>query len=412
MATVALLGTLDTKGVEYGYLRDRIAATGCRVIVIDAGIMGEPAIEPDVTRAEVAAAAGEDLAALIAGGDRGAAVAAMGRGAGAILARMSSDVHGAVGMGGSGGSSLAGVAFRDLPIGFPKLIVSTIASGNVRALVGGSDVTLMHSVVDISGLNQMLARVLDNAAAAISSMAAAYASARPWEGDRPVIGATMFGVTTAAVTTARRWLEDHGYEVLVFHATGAGGMAMEALMRTGYITGVLDVTTTELVDELVGGVLSAGPDRLETAGELGLPQVVSLGSLDIANFGPLDTVPERYRDRNLSVHNPAITLMRTTAEECARIGATMAAKLNKARGPLTVFIPTAGISAIAVEGGVFWDPAADEALIGKLKANLDPAIEVVEMDTHINDPVFATAMAERLDRHYRAWSATGVSEST
>lgn len=308
-------------------------------------------------------------------------------------------------MGGSGGSSLAGRAFQTLPVGFPKLIVSTMASGNVRAYVGGSDITLMYSVVDISGLNRILERVLDNAAAAISGMARSFATARPIEGDRPVLGATMFGVTTAAVTTARRWLEEHGYEVLVFHATGAGGMSMESLMRSGHITGALDVTTTELVDEIVGGILSAGPDRLETAGEMGLPQVVSLGSLDIANFGPIDTVPDRYRDRNLYEHNPAITLMRTTAEECARIGEVLAEKLNRARGPLTVFIPSRGTSGIAVPGGVFHDPTADEALIGKLRANLEPSVEVVEMDTHINDPAFATAMAECLDRHYRAWKS-------
>jgi uncharacterized protein (UPF0261 family) len=411
VATVVLVGTLDTKGVEYGYLRDRIRRAGCDVVLVDAGVVGEPTIAPDVSRTEVAAAAGRDLAELVAAGDRGAAVAVMADGAAEILREMwaSGSLHGACGMGGSGGSSLAGKALQALPVGVPKMLVSTMASSDVRAYVGGSDVTLMYSVVDISGLNRILERILDNAAAAIAGMAIGYASARVVESDKPVIGATMFGVTTDAVTTARRWLEDRGYEVLVFHATGAGGMSMEALMRSGHITGVLDVTTTELADEVVGGILSAGPDRLGTAGALGLPQVVSLGSLDIANFGPIDAVPERYRERNLYEHNPAITLMRTTPEECARIGEVMADKLNQATGPLTVFIPRRGISGIAVEGGIFWDPAADEALIGKLKANLDPSVDVVEMDTDINDPVFATAMAERLDEHYRAWASPRVS---
>jgi uncharacterized protein (UPF0261 family) len=263
----------------------------------------------------------------------------------------------------------------------------------------------MHSVVDIAGLNGVLRRVLRNAAGAAAGMARAYEDRDLSPSGRPVIGATMFGVTTAAATTARRRLEELGYEVLVFHATGAGGRSMEALMREGYITGALDVTTTELADELIGGVLSAGPERLETAGSLGLPQVVSVGSLDIANWGPIDTVPDRFRDRNLYEHNPAITLMRTSPEECGRLGEVMAAKLNSAEGPLTVFIPLRGTSAIAVAGGPFHDPEADEALIGKLKANLDPAIEVVEMDTDINDPVFATAMADTLDRHYRAWES-------
>jgi uncharacterized protein (UPF0261 family) len=405
VATIALLGTLDTKGEEYAFLREAVEAAGCDTVLLDGGVIGEPAAAPDVTREEIAAAAGVDLPALIEAGPRSSVVSAMARGAGTILAGMLAEgrIHGVLGMGGSGGTSLVAGAVRDLPIGLPKLIVSTMASGDARPFVGGSDVTMMHSVVDIAGLNGVLRRILRNAAAAAAGMARTYQDRDLSPSGRPVIGATMFGVTTAAVTTARRRLEELGYEVLVFHATGAGGMSMEALMREGYITGALDVTTTELADELIGGVLSAGPERLETAGSLGLPQVVSLGSLDIANWGPIDTVPDRFRDRNLYEHNPAITLMRTSPEECGRLGEMMAAKLNRAEGPLTVFIPLRGTSAIAVAGGPFHDPEADEALIGKLKANLDPAIEVVEMDTHINDPVFATAMADTLDRHYRAW---------
>jgi len=222
---------------------------------------------------------------------------------------------------------------------------------------------------------------------------------------KPLIGATMFGVTTPCVTKAREWLEERGYEVLVFHATGAGGKSMEALMKAGFITGSLDITTTELVDELVGGVLSAGPDRLEMAGALGIPQVVSLGALDMCNFGPKETVPPKFKDRNLYVHNATVTLMRSTEEECAELGRIIARKLNKATGPLTVFIPLGGVSMIAVPGGPFYDPAADAALIRELKAGLRPDVEVVEMATDINDPSFATAMAERLDELYRTWAA-------
>ena len=404
---MVLLGTLDTKGREYEFLGGRVRAAGAETLLIDAGVVGDPQTAPDISHDEVAAAAGESLAALAAAGDRGAAVAAMARGAGTILARLHAEgrLHGVLGMGGSGGTSLVSQATRALPLGVPKLIVSTVASGNTRAYVGASDLTLMYSVVDIAGVNSVSERILGNAAAAAAGMARHYAAFRPAAGGRPCLGATMFGVTTPCVTEARRQLEEHGYEVLVFHATGVGGMSMEALMRSGQITGVLDVTTAELADELAGGVLAAGPDRLEVAGELGLPQVVTLGGLDIVNFGPMETVPERYRRRNLHRHNPAVTLMRTTPEECARLGRIIAAKLNRAAGPLTLFIPRRGFSAMGAEGGVFRDPEADEVLIRELRETIDPAVEVVEMDTDINDPAFAHAMARRLHEHYQAWAA-------
>jgi uncharacterized protein (UPF0261 family) len=407
VATVVLVGTLDTKGREYEFLRERVLAAGCEVILVDAGVIGDPQVVPDITHEEVAAAAGEDRATLAAAGDRGAAVEAMGRGAGKVLGRLHAEgrLHGVLGMGGSGGSSIIGRAMQSLPIGVPKLIVSTMASGDTRPYVGASDIALMYSVVDIAGINTLSERILGNAAAAMAGMAAAYAVFRPAGSTRPLIGATMYGVTTPCVTAARQWLEDRGYEVLVFHATGTGGRSMEALMASGHITGALDITTTELANEVVGGVLSAGPDRLEMAGSLGLPQVVSLGALDMGAFGPIDTVPGKYRERNLYRHNPAVTLMRTTPEECAALGRLMAAKLNRATGPLTVFIPCRGISAIATRGEVFYDPKADQALIAELKAGLDPSVEVVEMDTDINDPVFAHAMAQRLHEHYQAWES-------
>ncbi len=406
MASVVLLGTLDTKGSEYAFLRDRVRDAGCDVILVDAGVMSERS-PGDITADEVARAAGEDRAALAAAGDRGPAVAAMTRGAVTVIRRLYDEgkLHGILGMGGSGGSSLISAAMQALPVGVPKLLVSTVASGDTRPYVGTSDIAMMYSVVDIAGINGISEKILTNAAAGIAGMAKATEGFVSHVEKKPLIGATMFGVTTPCVTTAREWLAEKGYEVLVFHATGAGGRSMEALMEAGFITGVLDSTTTELADELVGGVLSAGPDRLEMAGRLGLPQVVSLGALDMVNFGPLDTVPAEFKDRNLYVHNATVTLMRTTKDECAELGRMIATKLNAAKGPLAVFVPLRGVSMIDVEGKPFYDAEADAALMGELRAGLSPDVELVEVDTDINDPAFATAMAERLDALYTAWAA-------
>ena len=406
MASVVLLGTLDTKGPEYAFLRDRVREAGCDVILVDAGVMSDRS-PADISADEVAAAAGEDRAALAAAGDRGPAVAAMTRGASAVIRRLFDEgrLDGILGLGGSGGSSIIAAAMQALPVGVPKMLVSTMGSGDTRPYVGTSDIAMMYSVVDIAGINGLSEKILTNAAAGMAGMAKASAAFVSKIPPKPLIGATMFGVTTPCVTTAREWLEAHGYEILVFHATGAGGRSMEALMKSGFITGSLDITTTELVDELVGGVLSAGPDRLEMAGSLGIPQVVSLGALDMCNFGPKSTVPEKFRDRNLYVHNATVTLMRTTKEECAELGRIIARKLNTATGPLTLFIPLGGVSMIDVPGAPFHDAAADAALIRELKAGLRPEVEVVEMATDINDPAFARAMAERLDELYRSWAA-------
>lgn len=399
MATVVLLGTLDTKGAEYEYLRGLIEQhSGCDVLLIDAGILGEPQVSADVSRHEVAEAAGSAIDSLVAANDRGAAVATMARGAARIVSDLFEQgrVHGILGLGGTGGSSLISEALRALPIGVPKLLVSTVASGDTRPYVGARDITMMYSVVDIAGINRVSARILGNAAAAIAGMAVAYAGSDAEPEEKPLIGATMFGVTTPSVTRAREWLEQRGYEVLVFHATGTGGQSMEALVDGDFLAGVLDITTTELADNLVGGVFSAGPNRLEKAGEKGLPQVVSLGALDMVNFGAMDTVPERFADRNLYVHNPTVTLMRTTPDECAALGRQIAEKLNAARGPVALFIPRKGISAIATEGGPFHDPAADTALIETLLQNLEANVEVHDLDMEINDPQFAEAMASRM----------------
>jgi uncharacterized protein (UPF0261 family) len=301
---------------------------------------------------------------------------------------------GVLAAGGSGNTAIATAAMQALPVGVPKLMVSTVAAGNTRDYVGASDLAMMAAVTDVAGINSISARILANAAAAMAGMVQAPPVELPEQ--RPLIAATMFGVTTPCVTAAREALEQGGYEVLVFHATGTGGDAMEGLIDSGYMTGVLDITTTELCDRLVGGVLDAGPDRLEVAGRHGLPQVVSLGALDMVNFGARDTVPPQFEQRNLYVHNPSVTLMRTTPEECAELGRIIAGKLSGARGPVALFMPLKGVSAIDVEGGPFYDPAADQALFEALRANLSDNVELNELELDINDPEFAHAMVDKL----------------
>jgi uncharacterized protein (UPF0261 family) len=395
--TVVLVGTLDTKGAEYQYLRERLQLAGVRALLVDVGTLAPPGTEPDVTRQEVAATIGMDVDALAAARDRGRAVSAMADAAAALVRRLYAEgrCDGVLAAGGSGNTAIATRAMRALPVGLPKLMVSTVAAGDTRDYVGASDLTLMASVTDVAGVNSISARILANAAAAMAGMV----NAPPVElGERrPLIAATMFGVTTPSVTAAREELERRGYEVLTFHATGTGGRAMEGLVESGFLAGVLDVTTTELCDELVGGVFSAGPGRLEVAGRLGLPQVVSVGALDMVNFGARDTVPARFESRNLYVHNPSVTLMRTTPEECAELGRQIGRKLSAARGPVALFVPLRGVSAISIEGGPFHDPAADEALFTALRDNLAGNVELHELDTHVNDPRFAAAMAARLD---------------
>jgi uncharacterized protein (UPF0261 family) len=394
--TVVLVGTLDTKGREYAFIRDRLREIGVEVVVVDVGVY-EPTVAPDIGRDEVARAGGADVSELAEAADRGAAVTAMAQGAVAVLQRLHAGgrLHGVLGVGGSGGTSIVTAAMRALPVGVPKLVVSTLASGDTRPYVGAVDVTMMYSVVDIAGINSVSARILSNAAGAIAGMVHAEA---PTLEERPLVGATMFGVTTPGVTRARERLEELGYEILVFHATGTGGQSMEALVQGGFLAGVLDLTTTELADDLVGGVLSAGPDRLEAAGARGLPQVVSLGALDMVNFGPRDTVPPQFEHRNLYVHNPTVTLMRTTPEECRELGRTIGRKLSAARGPTALFVPLAGVSMIAVEGQPFHDPAADEALLAGLHETLADTVEVHELALDVNDERFAVAMADRLDQ--------------
>lgn len=395
MVTVVLLGTLDTKGTEYGFLADLLRSRGVTPLIVDAGVHSTDR-SADIGPDEVAAAADASRAELAAAGDRGTAVATMSRGAVAIVTGLYEQgrLDGIVALGGSGGASLATAAMRALPVGVPKLMVTTVAAGDTRPYVGARDITMMPSIVDIAGINRVSARILANAAAAIAGMA----GAAPPQIDehKPLIAASMFGVTTSAVDTARSRLDELGYEVLVFHQTGIGGESMEALAADGFLVGMLDLTTTELADELVGGALPAHRSRLEVAGRVGIAQVVSVGALDMVNFGPIDSVPEKFRDRNLYIHNPTITLMRTTPDECAELGARLAGKLNGATGPTALFLPLRGVSAIATHGQPFYDAAADDALFTAIRGNLAPTVELIELDTDINDPVFARATANKL----------------
>lgn len=394
--TVALIGTFDTKGEEFSFLRAQIERAGHRTLMIDVGVLGNPPFEADIPRGEVAAAANENLATLKTERDRGRSVTAMAAGAQAILARLfrQGAIHGVVSLGGSAGTAIATAAMRALPCGFPKLMVSTLASGDIKPYVGTTDICMMPAVLDIAGLNHVSRRIIGNAAGAICGMIAL----EPADAldEKPAIAATMFGVTTPCVTAARHILEERGYEVLVFHATGAGGQAMEQLIEDGAFRAVLDMTTTELADELVGGVMSAGPHRLEAAGRKGIPQLVCPGAIDMVNFGSVETVPPQFRGRNLYVHNPSVTLMRTTPEECAEIGRITAIKLNRATGPVTVLIPLQGVSAIDKIGGPFYSQEALNAYRRALKASLSPNIRLVELDGHINDERFALVAADLL----------------
>ncbi|MET9963575.1 Tm-1-like ATP-binding domain-containing protein [Streptomyces sp. NPDC006326] len=407
MTNVVLVGTLDTKGVEYGWLRERLLRAGVEVITVDTGIMGEPRVPADVPREAVARAAGAELSALRAAADRGAAVTTMAGGAEAVLLRLHAEgrLHGVLAIGGSGGTSIATRAMRALPLGVPKLMVSSMASGDVAPYVGSSDVTMMYSVVDIAGINSISAPVLANAAEAIAGMAKAFQRSstdlhrpvRLGAGSRPLIAASMAGVTTAGVDAARERLTELGYEVLVFHVSGTGGRTLETLAGQGVFAGVLDLTLSEIADDLCGGILTAGPDRLSAAGRAGVPQVVSLGALDMVKFGPPQTLPERVRYRRVRVHNPSITVIRTTEAECAELGRRVAAKLRRATGPTAVCVPLRGLSTLGAPGGPYHDPVADRALFSALREGLRGSAAVLhEYDTHINDPVFGRSAADRL----------------
>lgn len=394
---IVLLGTLDTKGTEIQFVRDLLEAHRLNAIVVDAGSLGAPLVPATIPREAVFKAAGTSLAEVVKAGDRGQAVEAAARGASKIVVELSKrgEVDGVLALGGSAGTTIGTAAMRALPFGVPKLMVSTLASGQVRPFVGVRDIMMMHSVVDISGLNRISRTVLANAAHAMAGMVGSKVPSGP-AADKKLIAATMFGVTTPCVSAAQKILEAIDYEVLVFHATGTGGMTMESFLSDGLIAGSLDLTTTELADELVGGILSAGPNRLTAAALRGVPQVISVGALDMVNFGPAATVPDRFKDRKFHCHNANVTLMRTTPAENDRLGKEIAEKASAARGPTAVLIPLQGVSAIDKEGQPFWWPEADQALFQSIRNWVGPQVKLVELDRHINDLEFARAAAETL----------------
>jgi uncharacterized protein (UPF0261 family) len=393
---VFVVATLDTKGAEAAYLRDLLAGYGVAVQLVDAGCLSPPTVQPTVDRRELFGAIGEDSERLAAAGDRGAAVTAAARAAAAFIERAHAEgkVAGVIALGGSAGTTIGTAAMRALPIGIPKVMVSTLASGEVRHYVGDKDILMLNAIVDIAGLNRITREVLGSAARAIAGMVLLQKPVLDAV-ERPLVAATMFGVTTPCVEAARRVIEAAGYEVLVFHATGSGGRAMESLVRDGMFAGVLDITTTELADELVGGVLSAGPERLTAAARAGVPQVVSVGATDMVNFHAPETVPAKFADRLFYQHNASVTLMRTTPEECAAIGADIGRKLAAATGPVTVFLPERGVSAIDREGQPFDDPRARRELFDAIQ-RAGQSLDVRTLYAHLNDPAFATALANRL----------------
>ncbi|MDR7316848.1 Tm-1-like ATP-binding domain-containing protein [Brevibacillus nitrificans] len=393
-----LVGALDTKGVEFGYVKELLESLGVKAIVVNTGVLDQPSFSPDISSDEVALAGGMSLSDLRAQQDRGTAVAVMARGVAAVVERLIGEgvVGGVFGMGGTAGTTVGAAAMKAVPIGVPKLLVSTVASGNTRPYVGENDVTMMYSVVDIAGLNSLSRRILRNAAYALAGMMAETADETNETEDKPMIGATMFGVTTPCVTKVREKLEQSGYDVLVFHATGSGGLAMEELVKAGFIKGVADVTTTELADELVGGIFSAGPKRLEAAGAAGIPQVVSVGALDMVNFGPPETVPAQFAERKFYQHNPTTTLMRTTVEENRELGRMIAEKLNQSHSPTVFVFPKGGVSLLDRDSQAFDGVEERRALYNALKENLRADISFVEMEQDINDPAVAEVIAAHL----------------
>ncbi len=403
--TIALIGALDTKGPEFAFVKSQIEQRGHQAFVINTGIIGEPTFLPDLDAQSVAEAGGTNLASLRAEADRGQAIAAMANGAAVVVKDLyeASKIDGVLGMGGSAGTLIGTAAMRALPIGVPKLMVSTLASGDVAAYVGVSDIVMMPSVVDVAGINRFSVRIFANAVGAIVGMVE---TAAPHIEAKPLIAASMFGNTTQLVDQCRTLLEQAGYEVLVFHATGTGGRSMESLIEGGYINGVLDVTTTEWADELVGGMLGAGPTRLDAAAKQGVPQVIAPGCIDMVNFWARATVPAQFAERLFYEWNPNVTLMRTTAEENAQLGRILAEKANQSTAPVAFFLPLQGVSVLDSPGGEFWQPATDAVLFDAIKTHVRSDIPVYELDNNINDPAFAGAVVRKLleflDNHRKA----------
>ncbi len=391
--TVVIIGTLDTKGMEFAFIKDLIEKEGLKTLVVNFGVMGEPTFKPDIPRNEVAGAGGGNLAALASGEHKDEAMKTMAAGLAVVVRKLHEDgkLHGIIGMGGTGGTSIATTAMRTLPVGVPKVMVSTVGGGDVSAYAGTKDITFIPSIVDVAGINRISRQIFSNAAGAIAGMAKMEVSGEVSE--KPLVAASMFGNTTACVNHARGILEKEGYEVLVFHATGTGGKTMEGLISDGYITASMDITTTELADHICGGVLSAGPERCLAASRAGIPAVLVPGCVDMANFWGIDTVPEKYAGRNLYEWNPNVTLLRTNVDENIRMGEMIASAANAATAPVAVLLPLKGVSMLDSPGNRFWYPEADLACFDTIKKNLKPGIMVIEMENNINDPEFSRKVA-------------------
>jgi len=403
--TIAVLATLDTKGGEVSYLVDRIVDDwGCRAFVIDLGVFGEPALDgswlPDVSRREVANAGGEKIEQLVQAANRRRAIAAMSAGAEEVVRRNYG--HGSfdaiVGLGGRAGTAMATTAMRALPLGVPKVMVSTMAGGDASGYVGVKDIVMVPSIVDIDGVNRISRQVLSRTAAAVCAMARVEVQSGD---DRPLIAASTFRSATPCADACRRQLETEGLEVLVFQATGAGGRTMESLIEAGFVRGVLDLTTTECADELVGGVRTAGPSRLEAAAKSGTPAIVVPGCLDMVSFFARDTVPNEFAGRVFHHQSDNMTLMRTSPKECGELGQVLASKLNASTGPVEVYLPLGGVSTLAAPGGPFHDPEADQALFRALRKNLKQSVPVTEVNANINDPRFSYVVSDAMLRLVR-----------
>jgi len=394
--TVVIIGALDTKGHEFAFIKDLVEKAGLKTLVVDFGVMGEPSLQPDVSRAEVAAAGGGKLDQLRSGDRKDEAMKVMSTGLAVTVRKLydGGKLQGIIGMGGTGGTSVATSAMRTLPVGVPKVMVSTVGGGDVSAYAGTKDITFVPSIVDVAGFNRISRTIYANAAGAIAGMTKV--DVPPAKEEKPLVTASMFGNTTACVDKARSILESKGFEVLVFHATGTGGKTMESLIADGYIAASLDITTTELADEVCGGVFTAGPDRMLAAARAGIPTVLVPGCVDMCNFWALSTVPEKYRNRNLYQWNPNVTLMRTNVEENRIMGKMIAKAANESKGPVAILLPLKGVSMLDSPGNAYWDPEADRACYEAIKANVKPGIPVIELDNNINDPEFAAKAAETL----------------
>ncbi len=394
--TICLVGALDTKGDEFTFIKENIERRGFRTILVNTGVFESSVKNVEISNKEVAQAGGADLEALVNKKDRGGAISVMSNGAAEIVKTLydKQRIDGILSMGGTAGTAVGTNAMRALPIGIPKVMVSTVASGDTSGYVGTKDILMLPSIVDVSGINRISREIFLNAVGAVTGMVSIEKTAPSSE--KPLIAATMFGNTTPCVEKAKEILEEHGYEVLIFHATGTGGKTMEDLIEGGFIVGVLDITTTEWADELVGGVLNAGKSRLEAAARKGIPSVVVPGCLDMVNFWAPDTVPEKFKNRKFYPHNPNVTLMRTTPDEMKELGEIISEKLNMSTGPVEVYLPLKGLSMIDAPDGPFWWPDADNAFFESLRGSLRKDIKVIDMDVNINDESFALKITNTL----------------